>query len=98
MQFCPLELKEVFLVVDGFYLFLHISLGQAPGVHSTDRYVALASAGGIFKGCQSPERCLQVQRPRVRAGGSGVELVCSYHRLVRRLVFYIPSDTLCRRH
>ena len=50
VQFCPLELKKVFLVVDGFYLFLHISLGQAPGVHSTDRYVALASAGGYLQG------------------------------------------------
>lgn len=50
VQFCPLELKKVFLVVGGFCLFLHVFLGQATGVHSTDRCVALASAVGYLQG------------------------------------------------
>ena len=97
VQFCPLELKRVFLVGGGFYSSLHISLGQAPGVHSTGRCMALVSTVGYLQGCQSPETCLQVQRPHVRTGGSEVEQVRSYHRLVR-LVFCVPSDTLYRRH
>ena len=96
VKFCPFEMKKVF---SGVFC---MSLGVRPQGSSTAPTTAwsLASAVGYLQGLLGSSVVPLGQRPHVRAGSSGVELVvvCTYHQRVKSLIPYVQSDSRYRRH